>query len=65
MARMKEFPRHKVISMRITDEEFKRLEFLIENTHQSVSNIMREAVEHFAENYERTKSIRPAKRLRI
>ena len=44
MYRMKENPRYKVISMRISEEEFKHLEYLVEKTHNTVSNIMRDAI---------------------
>jgi predicted DNA-binding protein len=47
MARMKENPRYNVISMRINKEERHQLENLMKQTHMSVSNIMREAIEIF------------------
>jgi len=49
---MKEHPRSNVISMRISEEELKHLEYLMEKTHKSVSHIMREAIEHYAANYD-------------
>lgn len=44
MSRMKENPRYKVISMRISEKEFRHLEYLMEMTHNSISHIMREAM---------------------
>lgn len=41
---MKENPRYKVISIRISEEEFKHLKSLVEKTHNTVSNIMRDAI---------------------
>ncbi|CAG0978427.1 hypothetical protein GEOBC_01674 [Geobacteraceae bacterium] len=48
MGRMRENPRYNVISMRISDEERDRLLQIMEATHKSVSDIMREAMEIFA-----------------
>ncbi len=45
MGRMRENPRYNVISMRISDEERETLEVLMEHSHKSVSDIMREARE--------------------
>ena len=45
MGRMRENPRYNVISMRISDEERDTLEQLMNTTHKSVSDIMREAME--------------------
>jgi len=45
MGRMRENPRYNVISMRISDEERETLEQLVQTTHKSVSDIMREAME--------------------
>lgn len=45
MGRMRENPRYNVISMRISDEERETLELLVQTTHKSVSDIMREAME--------------------
>ncbi len=45
MGRMRENPRYNVISMRISDEEREMLELLVQTTHKSVSDIMREAME--------------------
>jgi len=47
MGRMRENPRYNVISLRISDEERDRLQKLIETTNMSVSDIMREAMELF------------------
>jgi predicted DNA-binding protein len=45
MGRMRENPRYNVISMRISDEERETLERIMEETHKSVSDIMREAMD--------------------
>jgi len=45
MGRMRENPRYNVISMRISDEEKDTLETIMNTTHKSVSDIMREAME--------------------
>lgn len=45
MGRMRENPRYNVISMRISDEERDTLEMIMNTTHKSVSDIMREAME--------------------
>lgn len=50
MGRMRENPRYNVISMRVSDEEREHLENIMEKTHKSVSDIMREAMEFFAAN---------------
>ena len=47
MGRMRENPRYNVISMRISDEERDELTQLMETTHKSVSDIMREAMSLF------------------
>jgi predicted DNA-binding protein len=47
MGRMRENPRYNVISMRISDEERNTLEMIMNTTHKSVSDIMREAMELF------------------
>jgi predicted transcriptional regulator len=47
MGRMRENPRYNVISMRISDEERDTLEQIMNTTHKSVSDIMREAMEMF------------------
>ena len=44
MGRMRENPRYNVISMRISDEERETLEKIMDVTHKSVSDIMREAM---------------------
>lgn len=45
MGRMRENPRYNVISMRISDEERSTLEYLMDTTHKSVSDVMRDAME--------------------
>lgn len=52
MGRMREKPRYNVISMRISDEERDHLENLVQKSHKSVSDLMREAMEYFALHYE-------------
>jgi len=47
MGKMRENPRYNVISMRISDQERDELQSLMETTHKSVSDIMREAVGMF------------------
>lgn len=47
MGRMRENPRYNVISMRISDEEKDTLEEIMNSTHKSVSDIMREAMSLF------------------
>lgn len=47
MGRMSENPRYNVISMRISDEERETLMEIMNVTHKSVSDIMREAMELF------------------
>jgi predicted transcriptional regulator len=47
MGRMRENPRYNVISMRISDEERDTLQLIMETTHKSVSDIMRDAMELF------------------
>jgi predicted transcriptional regulator len=51
MGRMRENPRYNVISMRISDEEREHLENIMDQTHLSISDIMREAMDYFAANY--------------
>lgn len=51
MGRMRENPRYNVISMRISDEEREHLENIMEKTQLSISDIMREAMDYFAANY--------------
>lgn len=60
MAKLKEHPRYNVISMRINEEERRHLENLMQKTHKSVSNLMREAIEYFAANHEDAKQSRKA-----
>ena len=45
MGRMRENPRYNVISMRISDAERETLEYIMDTTKKSVSEIMREAME--------------------
>ncbi len=45
MGRMRENPRYNVISMRISDEERETLQEIMQHSHKSVSDIMREAME--------------------
>ena len=52
MGRMRENPRYNVISMRISDEEREHLESLMNKTHKSVSDVMREAMDYFTAQYE-------------
>ncbi len=47
MGRMRENPRYNVVSMRISDEERLELAQLMDQTHMSVSDIMREAMSLF------------------
>jgi predicted DNA-binding protein len=51
MGRMRENPRYNVISMRVSDEERDHLENLMQTTHKSISDIMREAMEYFSAHY--------------
>jgi predicted transcriptional regulator len=44
---MRENPRYNVISMRISDEERDTLQLIMDTTHKSVSDIMRDAMELF------------------
>jgi hypothetical protein len=60
MGRMRENPRYKVISMRVSDEERDHLENLMRTTHKSVSDIMREAMEYFSAHYEHSEPKRKA-----
>lgn len=55
MARMKENPRYNIISMRISEGERKQLLALVKTTHQSVSDLMREAIKYFAASQEQVK----------
>jgi predicted DNA-binding protein len=52
MGRMRENPRYNVISMRVSDEERDHLESLMQTTHKSISDIMREAMGYFSIHYE-------------
>ncbi|MBI5483256.1 MAG: ribbon-helix-helix protein, CopG family [Deltaproteobacteria bacterium] len=52
MGRMRENPRYNVISMRISDEERSHLESLMNKTHKSVSDVMREAMDYFTAHYD-------------
>ena len=60
MGRMRENPRYNVISMRISDEERNHLESLMNKTHKSVSDVMREAMDYFTANYEQGTANRKA-----
>jgi predicted DNA-binding protein len=60
MNRSKENPRYNVVSMRINEEELSLLENLMDKTHKTVSNTMREAIEFFAAHYEQTSANSPA-----
>ncbi len=51
MGRMRENPRYNVISMRISDEEREILQEIIDSTHKSVSDIMREAMTLFKKEW--------------
>jgi predicted transcriptional regulator len=53
MGRMRENPRYNVISMRISDEERDTLEQIMQTTHKSVSDIMREAMELFKSKWDK------------
>lgn len=44
MGRMRENPRYNVISMRISDDERETLDLIMNETHMSVSEVMREAM---------------------
>jgi predicted DNA-binding protein len=60
MGRMRENPRYNVISMRISDEERNTLELLMDTTHKSVSDIMRDAMELLKNQLAGTKMNRQA-----
>ena len=60
MGKMRENPRYNVISMRISDEERDHLENIMEKTQLSISDIMREAMEFFAANYDQIDQQRKA-----
>lgn len=45
MGRLRENPRYNVVSMRISDDERETLRQIMNMTHKSVSDIMREAME--------------------
>ena len=47
MGRLRENPRYNVVSMRISDDERETLRRIMNTTHKSVSDIMREAMEIF------------------
>jgi predicted transcriptional regulator len=57
---MRENPRYNVISMRISDEEREHLESIMDQTHLSISDIMREAMGYFAANYTQIEAQRKA-----
>lgn len=50
MPRIKENPRYNVVSMRISEEELRHLENLMQKSQLSVSHIMREAFIYFSAN---------------
>jgi len=52
MGKMRENPRYNVISMRISDAERQDLENLVQRSHKSVSDIMREAMIIIAMQFE-------------
>ena len=52
MGKMRVNPRYNVISMRISDEERNHLDNLMNKTHKSVSDVMREAMDYFTAHYE-------------
>ncbi len=47
MARMKETPRYNIISVRITDSEWKVVRSLQETSNVTISDIVRGALSHF------------------
>lgn len=51
MGRMRENPRYNVVSMRISDEEREILQEIMDTTHKSVSDIMREAMTLFRKEW--------------
>ncbi|MBP1752101.1 MAG: hgtR [Geobacteraceae bacterium] len=53
MGRMRENPRYNVISMRISDEERELLQEIMNSTHKSVSDIMREAMVLFKREWDK------------
>lgn len=55
MGRMRENPRYNVVSMRISDAERRHLESLVEHTHKSVSDLMREGMNLIAGQLKRQK----------
>lgn len=55
MGRMRENPRYNVVSMRISDDERKDLENLVQHTHKSVSDLMREAMNVIAKQLKQQK----------
>ncbi len=55
MARIKEKPLYNIISMRISEGERRQLLALVNTTHQSVSDLMREAIKYFAASQEHAK----------
>lgn len=54
MGRMRQNPRYNVISMRITAQEREHLNSIMEKTHKSISDIMREAMKCFAARHDHT-----------
>jgi len=60
MGRMRENPRYNVISMRISDKEREYLESLMDKTHKSVSDVMREAMDYFTARHDQGNMSRKA-----
>lgn len=46
MGKMSEHPRYNVVSLRVTDEEWRTLREISRNSSKSVSEVMREAMHH-------------------
>ena len=47
MRRLKQNPRRYVVSIRVTDEEKTALEEMTRGSSMSISNLMREALQHY------------------
>jgi hypothetical protein len=56
MPTWKENPRYHVISLRVSDEEKTTLEELTRRSHQSISSLMREAMQLYALALQKTTS---------
>ena len=50
MPKFKEHPKYNVLSIRVTDEEKALIEELKQNTHKSVSMLLREAMQMYRPN---------------